>query len=166
MASRRAALITRLAPSGGGGGLSLKPTTKRRFQVKRRHSSSLGRFPLFADLDFRRGNQLVYIRPNRRFVCAIDITPRATSLVTVQRPTRLAHSIPRFGVPLRGRRPTRTCCGTPAALPWPTRGTTRDRCKPTSGTKTFSTRSVIPTWRRAGLKTSGADDQAAQPRPN
>ena len=30
-------------------------------------------------------------------------------------------------------RPTRTCCATPAALRWPTRATTRARCKPTSG---------------------------------
>jgi hypothetical protein len=37
-------------------------------------------------------------------------------------------------------RPTRTCCGTPAASPWPTKGTTPDRCKPTSATRISNTR--------------------------
>jgi hypothetical protein len=48
-----------------------------------------------------------------------------------------------------------TCCGTPAATPWPTRGTTRELCKPTSGTRISNIRSVTRTWRPRGLKISG-----------
>ena len=43
---------------------------------------------------------------------------------------------------------TPTCCGTPAATPWPTRATIRGRCKPTWATETFSTRCATPSCRR------------------
>jgi hypothetical protein len=50
---------------------------------------------------------------------------------------------------------SRTCCGTPAATPWPMPGTTRGRCRPGSGTRTSSTQCAIPNWRRIGSSTSG-----------
>ena len=55
-------------------------------------------------------------------------------------------------------RPTRTCCATPAASPWPTRGTIRGRCRPTWATRTSSTRCATPSWRRIGSRTSGGDE--------
>ena len=39
-------------------------------------------------------------------------------------------------------RPIPVCCGTPAATPWPTRGTIRGRCKPIWVAGTFSTRAL------------------------
>jgi integrase len=52
-------------------------------------------------------------------------------------------------------RPTRTCSGTLAVTRSPTRGTTRERCKPTSGTAISSTRCDTPSCRRRDLRTSG-----------
>jgi hypothetical protein len=53
--------------------------------------------------------------------------------------------------------PALICGPTPAATPWPTKGTTRDLCKPTWAIRISSTRSGTPKWRRGGLKTSGVD---------
>ena len=53
-------------------------------------------------------------------------------------------------------RRTRTCSGTPAATRWPTKGTTRAPCKPTSATATSSTPCATPSYRRRGSRISGA----------
>jgi hypothetical protein len=50
---------------------------------------------------------------------------------------------------------TRTCFAMPAATPWPTRGTTRERYKPTSATAIFSTRCATPSYRRRGSRIFG-----------
>ena len=50
----------------------------------------------------------------------------------------------------------RTCCGMAAATPWRTPATTPGRCRLGSGTETFSTRCVTPTWRRTGSRIYGA----------
>src|SRR5262249_40980951 len=47
------------------------------------------------------------------------------------------------------------CCGTPVATPWPMPGTIRGRCKHGSATRTSSTRSGTPSWRRTGSRISG-----------
>ena len=54
-------------------------------------------------------------------------------------------------------RPILTCCATPAASPWPTRGTTRARCKPIWGIAIFSIRCATPSCRRTASRTSGAE---------
>ena len=59
-------------------------------------------------------------------------------------------------------RRTRTCSGTPAAMRWPTRGTTRGPYKPISATATSSTRCATPSYRRRGSRISGESDR----RPN
>jgi type 1 fimbriae regulatory protein FimB/type 1 fimbriae regulatory protein FimE len=53
--------------------------------------------------------------------------------------------------------PIHTCSGTLAASPWPMPGTIRGPCRPISATAISSTRSAIPSWRRIGSRTSGAD---------
>ena len=55
-------------------------------------------------------------------------------------------------------RPTRTCCGTPAATPWPTRGTTRAPCKPILATATSSTPCGTLSYRRRGSRIFGEAD--------
>ena len=55
-------------------------------------------------------------------------------------------------------RPTRTCCGTPAASRWPTRATIRGRCRPTSATRISSTRCATPSCRPIGSRISGGAD--------
>ena len=62
------------------------------------------------------------------------------------------------GAPSWRSRRTRTCSGTPAASRSPTRGTTPGRCRPTSGTRTSSTRCATPSLRRRGSRTSGETD--------
>ena len=52
-----------------------------------------------------------------------------------------AWSSGRAGRPSWPSRRIRTCSGTPAVTRWPTRGTTRGRCRPTLATATSSTRS-------------------------
>ena len=52
-------------------------------------------------------------------------------------------------------RPTRTCCGTPAASRWPTRATTRGRCRPIWATRISSTRCATPSCRPIGSRISG-----------
>ena len=52
-------------------------------------------------------------------------------------------------------RHTRTCYGTPAAMLSRTRGTTRARFRPTSGTATSSTRCATRSFRRRGSRISG-----------
>ena len=52
-------------------------------------------------------------------------------------------------------RPTRICCGMPAASRWPIRGTIREPCRPISGTGTSSIRCAIPNCRRHGSRISG-----------
>ena len=52
-------------------------------------------------------------------------------------------------------RPIRICSAMPAASRSPTRATTRGLSKPTSGTRTFSTRCATPNWRPPGSRTSG-----------
>jgi hypothetical protein len=59
------------------------------------------------------------------------------------------------GAPVCPSPSSRTCCGTPAATPWPMRGTTRGRCKHGSATRTSNTRSGTPSWRRIGSRISG-----------
>ena len=59
--------------------------------------------------------------------------------------------------------PTRTCCGTPAALRWPTRATIPVRCRPISATRTSSIRSGIPSFRRIGSRISGGADRRPTP---
>jgi soluble lytic murein transglycosylase-like protein len=49
-----------------------------------------------------------------------------------------------------------TCFAMAAAMRWPTPGTTPGRSRIGSGIGQFSIRSGIPSWRRRGLKTSGA----------
>jgi hypothetical protein len=66
--------------------------------------------------------------------------------------------------PSSASRHTRTCPGTPAAMPWPTGGTTRGRCKPTSGTRTSNTRCAIPNCRRRASKISGEGDALSKTR--
>ena len=58
-------------------------------------------------------------------------------------------------------RPTRTCCGMPAASRWPTRGTIRGRCRPISATGISSTRCATPSCRRIGSRTSGDSSHLA-----
>jgi integrase len=58
--------------------------------------------------------------------------------------------------PRSASRCIRTCSGTPAALRWRTKGTTRGRCRPTWGTATSSTPCATPKCRRRGSRTSGA----------
>ena len=53
-------------------------------------------------------------------------------------------------------RPTRICCGTPAGSRWPTRGTIRGPCRPTSGTRISSTPCGTPSFRRLGSRISGS----------
>jgi len=57
-------------------------------------------------------------------------------------------------------RPTRTCCGTPAALHWPIRDPIRGLYRPTWGTRISSTRCGTPSWRRTGSRTSGDSNGA------
>ena len=52
---------------------------------------------------------------------------------------------------------TRTCCATPAATPWRTGATIRERSKPTSDTKISSTRCATPSCRRRGSRTFGGE---------
>ena len=61
--------------------------------------------------------------------------------------------------PSLGSRRTRTCCGTPAATRWPTRGTTRAPCKPISATATSSTPCATLNCRRRGSRISGGTDR-------
>ena len=49
---------------------------------------------------------------------------------------------------------TLTCCATPAALRWLTRGMIPGRCRPTWGTRTYSTRCAIPSWHRIASRIS------------
>ena len=52
-------------------------------------------------------------------------------------------------------RHTRTCSGTPAATPWPTKGTTRAPCKPTWGTAISSIRFGTQNWHPTASSVSG-----------
>ena len=61
----------------------------------------------------------------------------------------------RAGRPSWPSRRTRTCSGTPAVTPWPTRATTHAPCKPTSATATFSIPSGTPSYHRRGLRIFG-----------
>ena len=80
-------------------------------------------------------------------------------------PQSAAHRSPLLASPVwwsgQGSRPglasrcIRTCYGTPAAMPWPTGGTTRGRYKPISVTKTSSIRYATPSYRRCGSRISG-----------
>jgi Phage integrase family len=54
----------------------------------------------------------------------------------------------------------RTCYGTPAASSWQTMGRTREHYSITSGTGTFSTRCVIPSWPPIASRASGPIDGA------
>jgi len=55
-------------------------------------------------------------------------------------------------------RSTRTCFATPEGSSSPTMAMTPGPCSTTSGTRTFSTRSGIPNWRRTGSRTFGEAD--------
>jgi hypothetical protein len=57
--------------------------------------------------------------------------------------------------PNSASRLTRTCCGTPAASRWPTKGTIRGLCRRIWGTRTSSTPSDILSYRRRGSRISG-----------
>jgi hypothetical protein len=57
-----------------------------------------------------------------------------------------------------GSRPIPTCSGMPAGARWPPRGTTPAPFRPTSGTRTSSTRCGTPSCRRPGSTTSGVID--------
>ena len=70
-----------------------------------------------------------------------------------------ARMVERAGVEAKlGSRRTRTCSGTPAAMPLPIRGTTRAPCKPISVTATFSIPCATPSYRRHGSRISGESD--------
>ena len=51
----------------------------------------------------------------------------------------------------------RTCCGTPAALPWPMLAMTHAPCRRTLVAAIFSTRFGTLSWRRANSRISGGD---------
>ena len=59
------------------------------------------------------------------------------------RSVRISTTSPDSG---RRSRCIRTCCAMAAGMPWRTRGTTPDRSKLGSGTRTFSTWSAAPNW--------------------
>src|SRR6516162_7388890 len=62
-------------------------------------------------------------------------------------------------------RSTRTCCAMPVGSNWPMMAMTPGPCSTTSGTRTSSTRSGTPTWRRTASKTfGGTDDSGCLPR--
>jgi hypothetical protein len=60
-------------------------------------------------------------------------------------------------------RSIRTCCDMAAAMRWPTRATTRGRCRRTSGTRTSSTRCATPNSHRIASRTSGANVSGGRP---
>jgi integrase len=62
-------------------------------------------------------------------------------------------------------RRTRTCLGTLAVMPWPTRATTPAPCQPTSATATFSTPSGTPNYPRRGSRISGGTKGLGQKHP-
>ena len=70
----------------------------------------------------------------------------------------LGHGPPSGG-PIRQmfREAIPTCSVMLAVMHWRTRGTTRGRFRPTSGTRTSSTRRATPNCRRRGSRTSGAE---------
>ena len=55
-----------------------------------------------------------------------------------------------------------TCCGTPAGSRWPPRATTPVPCKPTSDTRTSSTRCGIPSCHLGSRAFGGIDDKILQ----
>ena len=59
----------------------------------------------------------------------------------------------------------RTCCGTPAGSSSPTTASIPGPCRPISVTRTFSTRSATPSWRRPGSRVSGRTNVQAVPVP-
>jgi len=60
----------------------------------------------------------------------------------------------------------RTCYATPAASPWRIRDMIRGLCRPISGTRTSSTRFVIPSCRRLGSRTFGGHVRREPARKN
>src|SRR5215831_12038518 len=57
-------------------------------------------------------------------------------------------------------RSTHTCCAMPVVLSSPMMATTHGLCSTTSGTRTFSTRSGTPRWRRTGSRIFGEASEA------
>src|SRR5215831_11841675 len=58
-------------------------------------------------------------------------------------------------------RSTHTCFAMPVGSSWPMMATTRGPCSTTSGTRTSSTRSGTPNWRRIASRTFGGADRGA-----
>jgi hypothetical protein len=90
----------------------------------------------------------------KRGEAMMDQVPR-TCAGAPRRKTPLHCRYPRTPRMRVRQRPTRTCCGTAAAMRWPTPATTRGRCRRGSATKKSSTRCVTPSWSPTGSRTFG-----------
>jgi len=66
------------------------------------------------------------------------------------------------GRPSWPSRRTRTCSGTPAVTPWPTRATTPAPCKPTSATATFSIPFGTPSYHQRGSRIFGSNKKRSR----